>query len=102
MKRGISTTIIVPANGASIEDVYACWEKTYAGKPFVGILKSGKFPDTAHVTGTNRADISAVYDPRTKNFVITSCIDNVVKGASGQAVQLMNLALGFAETAGLI
>ena len=54
------------------------------------------------MTGTNRADISAVYDPRTQNFVITSCIDNVVKGASGQAVQLMNLALGFEETAGLI
>ena len=102
MKRGISTTITVPANGSSIEDVYACWEKAYAGKPFVAVLKSGKFPDTAHVTGTNRADISAVYDPRTQNFVITSCIDNVVKGASGQAIQLMNLALGFEETAGLI
>lgn len=102
MKRGISTTITVPADGATIEDVYACWEKAYAGKPFVAVLKSGKFPDTAHVTGTNRADISAVYDPRTQNFVITSCIDNVVKGASGQAVQLMNLALGFEETAGLI
>ena len=102
MKRGISTTIVVPARGATLEQLYACWEAAYAGKPFVAILKSGKFPDTAHVAGTNRADISAVLDPRTGNFVITSCIDNVVKGASGQAVQLMNLALGFPETAGLV
>ena len=90
------------ARGATLEQLYACWEAAYAGKPFVAILKSGKFPDTAHVAGTNRADISAVLDPRTGNFVITSCIDNVVKGASGQAVQLMNLALGFPETAGLV
>lgn len=102
MKRGISTTITVPAGEATLAQVYACWEKAYAGKPFVAVLKSGTFPDTAHVAGTNRADISAVFDPRTKNFVITSCIDNVVKGASGQAVQLMNLALGFEETAGLL
>lgn len=101
MKRGISTTITVPAAGTTLEAVYACWEKTYAEKPFVAILPSGKFPDTAHVVGTNRADFSAVFDVRTGNFVITCCIDNVVKGASGQAVQLMNLALGFDERAGI-
>lgn len=102
MKRGISTTITVPANGATLEQLYNCWMKAYDDKPFVAILPSGKFPDTAHVAGTNRADISAVFDKRTGNFVITSCIDNVVKGASGQAVQLMNLALGFNETAGIL
>lgn len=102
MKRGISTTITVPAGNATLEQLYASWEKAYAGKPFVTLLKSGKFPDTVHVTGTNRVDISAVYDARTNHFIITSCIDNVVKGASGQAVQLMNLALGFDERAGLV
>ncbi len=101
MRRGIATTITVPAQNPSIDALYAAWEKTYAGRPFVQILPSGETPDTAHVTGTNRVDMSAVLDPRTGNFVITSAVDNVVKGASGQAVQIMNLWHGFAETDGL-
>jgi N-acetyl-gamma-glutamyl-phosphate reductase len=102
MRRGIATTITVPAApGASIESLYAVWRKAYAGRPFVQILPSGETPDTAYVTGTNRIDMSAVLDPRTGNFVITSAIDNLVKGASGQAVQIMNLWFGFPETAGL-
>jgi N-acetyl-gamma-glutamyl-phosphate reductase len=52
--------------------------------------------------GTNRADLSAVYDVRTRNFVITAVIDNLLKGASGQAVQIFNLKYGFDETAGLL
>ena len=74
----------------------------YAGRPFVQMLASGETPDTAHVVGTNRVDMSAVHDPRTGNFVITSAEDNLVKGASGQAVQIMNLWFGFAETDGLL
>jgi len=102
MRRGIATTITVPAAaGATLESLYAAWRSAYAESPFVQLLASGETPDTAHVTGTNRVDISAVYDPRTKNFVITSALDNLVKGASGQAVQIMNLWSGFAETAGL-
>jgi len=101
MSRGISTTIVAKANG-SLGNLYASWNATFAGKPFVNVLPSGSYPDTKHVTGTNRADISAVYDPRTDNFVITSVIDNLLKGASGQAVQLLNLKFGFAETAGLL
>ena len=102
MSRGISTTIVAKSNKTSVESVYSTWEKAYAGKPFVSILPSGTCPDTNHVTGSNRADISAVYDPRTDNFVITSVIDNLLKGASGQAVQILNLKSGFEETAGLI
>jgi len=101
MTRGISTTIVAKAK-ASLQSLYSTWEKTYAGKPFVSVLPTGNFPDTKHVSGTNRCDISAIYDPRTENFVITSAIDNLIKGASGQAVQLMNLKFGFDETAGLI
>ncbi len=67
----------------------------------MAILPSGETPDTAHTVGTNRVDISAVLDARTGNFVITSALDNLVKGASGQAVQIMNLWLGLPETAGL-
>ena len=102
MRRGIATTITVPAaKGATIETLYAAWRSAYAGRSFVSILNSGETPDTAYVTGTNRVDISAVHDPRTGNFVITSALDNLVKGASGQAVQIMNLWLGFPENSGL-
>ncbi len=103
MRRGIITTTTVPAAaGATIESLYAAWRAAYAGKPFVAILPAGETPDSAHVTGTNRVDISAVLDARTGNFVITSALDNLVKGASGQAVQIMNLWLGLPETAGLL
>jgi N-acetyl-gamma-glutamyl-phosphate reductase len=103
MRRGIATTITVPATpGGTIDQVYAAWKAAYAGKPFVQILPAGETPDTAHVVGTNRIDISAVHDPRTGNFVLTSAEDNLVKGASGQAVQIMNLWCGFDEIAGLV
>ena len=102
MRRGIATTITVPAAaGATLDGLYAAWRTAYAGRPFVAILPAGETPDTAYVTGTNRVDVSAVHDARTDNFVITSALDNLVKGASGQAVQIMNLWLGFSETAGL-
>lgn len=103
MRRGIATTITVPAAaGATIEQLYEAWRGVYANKPFVQLLPSGETPDTAHTIGTNRVDMSAVHDPRTNNFVITSAEDNLVKGASGQAVQIMNLWCGFEETAGLV
>ncbi len=103
MRRGIATTITVPAAaGATIDALYAAWRAAYSGRPFVQLLASGETPDTAHVTGTNRVDMSSVFDPRTKNFILTSAEDNLVKGASGQAVQIMNLWCGFPETAGLV
>lgn len=103
MRRGIATTITVPAaKGATIDSLYAAWSAAYADKPFVQILPAGETPDTAHTVGTNRIDIAAVHDPRTSNFVLTSAEDNLVKGASGQAVQIMNLWCGFEETAGLV
>jgi N-acetyl-gamma-glutamyl-phosphate reductase len=102
MKRGIATTITIPAKGVSVEQVYAIWEGAYAGRPFVGVLPPGQFPDTSHVAWTNRVDMSAVADARTGNLVITSAMDNLVKGAGGQAVQIMNLIAGFDEVAGLV
>ncbi len=102
MMRGIATTITVPALKKGSEALYAAWQKTYAGKPCVALLDSATRPDTGHVVGTNRVDISGVYDERTGNFVLTSAIDNLLKGAGGQAVQLMNLYCGWEETAGLL
>jgi N-acetyl-gamma-glutamyl-phosphate reductase len=103
MRRGIATTITVPATpGGTIEQLYAAWTHAYADRPFVQLLPTGETPDTAYVMGTNRVDMSAIHDPRTGNFVITAAEDNLVKGASGQAVQIMNLWCGFGETEGLI
>ena len=101
MTRGISTTIVAKAQ-VSLESLYESWNSIYSNKPFVSVLKSGTFPDTKHVSGSNRVDISAVKDERTGNFVIHSAIDNLIKGASGQAIQIMNLKYGFPETAGLL
>ena len=65
------------------------------------ILRSGEFPDTAHVAGSNRAALSVVADARTGNLVLTSAIDNLLKGAGGQAVQILNLLQGWDEAEGL-
>ena len=102
MRYGIATTITAPAAaGATIDALYSSWRKAYGSAPFVQILASGETPDTADVVGTNRIDISAVHDPRTGNFIVTSAEDNLVKGTAGQAIQTMNLWFGFEETAGL-
>ncbi len=103
MRRGIATTITVPAAaGATTDSLYAAWRSAYAGRSFVHLLPTGETPDTAHTVATNRIDMSATHDPRTGNFVITAAEDNLMKGASGQAVQIMNLWCGFSETAGLL
>ena len=101
MHRGIATTITVPAPGVTAEQVEAAWRAAYAGRPFVQLLRSGEFPDTAHVAGSNRAALSVVADPRTGNLVLTSVIDNLLKGAGGQAVQILNLLQGWDEAEGL-
>ena len=101
MHRGIATTIVVPAAGVTAAQVEAVWQQAYAGRPFISVLKSGDFPDTAHVANTNRVAMSVVADGRTGNLIITSVIDNLLKGAGGQAVQALNLLMGWSETAGL-
>jgi N-acetyl-gamma-glutamyl-phosphate reductase len=101
MMRGIATTIVVP-EGVDLDELYAVWEQFFAGKPGIGILPTGKTPDTRNLMGKNRIDFSAYMDDRTGNLLITSAEDNLVKGASGQAVQIMNLRLGWPEFAGLV
>jgi N-acetyl-gamma-glutamyl-phosphate reductase len=100
MMRGIATTIVVP-QPVTLDAVYASWRNTYAGRPGVGILPPGTTPDTRNVLGRNRVDLSAYADRRTGNLILTSAVDNLVKGASGQAVQIMNLRLGWPEFTGL-
>jgi N-acetyl-gamma-glutamyl-phosphate reductase len=101
MRRGIVSTIVAPAL-KSLEELYQVWQTSFADRPFAKVLPSGLTPDSQYVVGSNRVDFSAAHDPRTGNFVITSAVDNLMKGAGGQAVQIMNLWRGFDETDGLL
>lgn len=102
MNRGIVTTIVVPGAGDQLAEAYATWQNYYNDKPFVSLLESGTTPDSKWVCQTNRVDFSAIADPRTGNLIITSAEDNLMKGAAGQAIQIMNVWHGFDETAGLL
>ena len=84
------------------ERVAACYAKAYANEPFVRLLEGKALPDTKNVVGTNVCEIAWRLDPRTGRLIVMSAEDNLVKGASGQAVQSMNLRCGFPETAGLL
>lgn len=101
MDRGIAATMVAPLK-SSLEDVYAAWDKRYGQCPFVRILTTGKAANTRHVVGSNCIEFSATADPRTGRVILTSAIDNLMKGASGQAVQIFNLKFGFEETGGLL
>ena len=84
------------------EKIAAAYAAAYAGAPFVRLLKNGALPDTKNVNGTNVVEIAWRIDVRTGRLIVMSAEDNLIKGASGQAVQSMNLACGFEQTAGLI
>ncbi len=102
MTRGMLTTIYVGLKeDVSSRDVASYLDSFYEDKPFVRICPTGIFPNTLYVRGTNYCDIGFQVAERTKLLVLISAIDNLVKGASGQAVQNMNIMFGFAETAGL-
>ena len=102
VNRGIHSTILLRAKGgATAETALAALHAAYDGEPFVRVLGAGKLADTKHVTMTNRCEIGCLYDARTNRLIVSSAIDNLTKGASGQAVQNLNLVCGFPETAGL-
>jgi N-acetyl-gamma-glutamyl-phosphate reductase len=101
--RGILETIYFraarPLSAAAIIDIY---KKSYGDEPFVRLYEAGHVPDLRGVQGTNFCDIGAIADEATGRCVVVSAIDNLVKGAAGQAIQNLNLAAGIEETAGLI
>ena len=102
MDRGILSTIYAtPTKPLSTETIVQLYQDFYAGEPFVRVLPQGTLPSTAFVRGSNFCDIAPLVDARTGRIIIVSAIDNLVKGASGQAVQNMNLVCGFPETMGL-
>ncbi len=101
--RGILETIYFRAIGVErAEDLLAIYEKRYSGEPFIRLYEPGQAPDLRAVAHTNFCDIGVTFDARSGRAVVVSAIDNLVKGAAGQAIQNMNLMLGFPETEGLL
>jgi len=102
MNRGILSTIYVRgAGGRSPPDLHAILAQTYRSEPFVHVLPFAEMPQTRHVRGSNMTFIGVAADRIGARAIIGAALDNLVKGASGQAVQNMNLVLGFPETMGL-
>ena len=102
MNRGILETIYVRlAGGATVGDLRAVLERAYRGEPFVRVLPDGALPATRHVRGTNLCLIGLNRDRVENRAILVSAIDNLVKGASGQAIQNMNAMLGLPETTAL-
>jgi N-acetyl-gamma-glutamyl-phosphate reductase len=102
--RGILETIYFRAAESirSAGDLLEIYQARYADEPFVRLYPPGQVPDLHAVAHTNYCDIGFKYDQRTGRVVVISAIDNLGKGAAGQAIQNMNLALGYPETAGLL
>jgi N-acetyl-gamma-glutamyl-phosphate reductase len=101
MNRGILSTIYVRGIKALAQDLHALLLKVYLNEPFVHVLPFGTVPQTRHVRGCNMTFIGVAADRVPGRAIVISALDNLVKGASGQAVQNMNLMLGFPETTGL-
>jgi N-acetyl-gamma-glutamyl-phosphate reductase len=111
VNRGILTTLyLAPEKHFSTETemkslgekISTCYAKAYSKEPFVRLLEGKALPDTKNVAGTNVCEIAWRLDPRTGRLIVMSAEDNLVKGASGQAVQSMNIICGWPETAGLV
>ncbi|MGH6768165.1 MAG: N-acetyl-gamma-glutamyl-phosphate reductase [Xanthobacteraceae bacterium] len=101
MNRGILSTIYVRGLDKSPEELHAIHLKFYANEPFVHVLPFGQVPQTRHVRGSNMTFIGVAADRIAGRAIVCSALDNLVKGASGQAVQNMNVMLGWPETLAL-
>lgn len=102
MQRGIlSTAYVNLTRHVSEDEVREIYERFYGHEPFVKLLPKGILPQTRFVKGTNFVHLNAVLDERTKRLIIIAALDNLIKGAAGQAVQNMNLLFGFDESTGL-
>lgn len=100
--RGILTTVYAfKKKKVSKAQIFSSFHKAYGREPFVRVLEESSFPTLRHVQGTNFCDIGVEVDSATGRVIVISAIDNLIKGASGQAVQNMNICLGFPEDAGL-
>ena len=105
MKRGLLSTVYLQltpeAADMSVEDMLVCYRDFYEGRPFVQVLPAGQQPKTASVVGTNVCQVGLAKNERTNTLICTGAIDNLCKGAAGQAVQCANIVFGLDETCGL-
>ena len=102
MNRGIlATEYATLTKQATYEDIKAVYDKYYKEEKFIRVLEEGVCPETKWVEGSNYVDINFKIDPRTNRIIMMGAIDNLVKGAAGQAVQNMNLMFGLPENTGL-
>ncbi|HVE77205.1 MAG TPA: N-acetyl-gamma-glutamyl-phosphate reductase [Actinomycetota bacterium] len=102
MTRGVSVTCVVEASsGITQEGLLDALSQRYATEPFVRVLDANDLPETRRMTGTNAAEVTARLDERTNKVIAFAALDNLGKGAAGQAVQNLNVMLGFEETLGL-
>jgi N-acetyl-gamma-glutamyl-phosphate reductase len=102
LSRGMLTTLYTtPEKSVSSDDIRSCLESFYAGRHFVRLCPDDKLPDTRNVRGTNFCDVGFKLNVPQNRLILISAIDNLVKGAAGQAVQNMNIMLGLDETTGL-
>ncbi|GAB4342676.1 MAG: N-acetyl-gamma-glutamyl-phosphate reductase [Desulfobulbaceae bacterium] len=102
ISRGILSTIYGGLTGnATLEELHSLYNEAYGGEFFVRLCPPGTVPATQHVRGSNFCDIGLSVDTRAKRIIVLAAIDNIVKGAAGQAVQNMNLMNGFPEETGL-
>lgn len=101
--RGILSSMFMrPRAGTTVQDITAAYEASYARSRFIRILKSGELPELRNVRATNFCELSYVLDRRSQTLCVFTAIDNLGKGAAGQAVQNLNLMLGYDEAAGLL
>lgn len=102
MVRGMLSTIYtIPCANTNMAEIHKAYKEFYCEEPFVRVLPQGVYPNTKWVLGTNYCDIGLSWDERTGRLIVISAIDNLVKGASGQAVQNMNIMFGLNEDLGL-
>ncbi|HHY05385.1 MAG TPA: N-acetyl-gamma-glutamyl-phosphate reductase [Clostridia bacterium] len=99
--RGMMSTIYTRPLITDIDKIEEVYREYYSEEPFVRIYPQGQYPQTKWVQGTNFCDLGFSFDARTQRLIIISVIDNLTKGASGQAIQNLNLMCGFEETLGL-
>jgi len=101
--RGILSTLYVWLDGSrKADEIEALYHKFYTGRPMVRVMPTGTLPELRHVTHTNFCDIGFALDQSGERLVVVSCLDNLGKGAAGQAVQNLNGMRGYPETAGLL
>jgi N-acetyl-gamma-glutamyl-phosphate reductase len=102
MSRGILASCSAPVRpGVALADLRAAYEKAYADEPFVTLLPEGRWPQTAAVLGCNAVQLQIALDEAAGRLIAIGAVDNLAKGTAGAAVQCLNLALGWPETAGL-